>query len=73
LIEGTYNLLRDMAKVTFDGIYWLWHRLWLTNRGIIRQIMPGQSRYTHSVVVAVAVILEIIGLWLVTTHWASTH
>jgi hypothetical protein len=73
MLEGTYNLLHDMAKVTFDGIYWLWHRLWLMNRGLARTMMPGQSKYAHGAVVTVAVIGEIIGIWVLAVHWAATH
>jgi hypothetical protein len=73
LLQGTYNLLRDMAKVTFDGIYWLWHKLWLANRGLSRTFLPGQSKGVRSVVTTVAVILEIVGIWILLVHWARTR
>jgi hypothetical protein len=59
--------------VLSDGIYWLCRMLWRFNRGLVRSVLPGQSKAVHSIVAALAVLLEIVGLWVAAADWASRH
>jgi hypothetical protein len=68
-----YRLIRDTWVVFTDGVWWLCHGLWRINRGIVRGMMPGQSKAVHSLVTALVVLLEIVGLWVAATDWAARH
>jgi len=73
MLNSVYRFIRDAVTVIFDMIYWLWHSLWTLNRGFIRTMLPGQSKAVHTIVTYLAVMLEIVGLWVVAVHWAATN
>jgi hypothetical protein len=73
MLGSVYRVIRDAVTVFFDLIYWLWRSLWNLNRGVIRTMLPGQSKGVHVIVTYLAVMLEIVGLWVVAVHWAATN
>jgi hypothetical protein len=73
MFASAYRLVRDAFSVFVDMIDWLWRTLWGLNRGVIRAVLPGQSKVVHSTVTALAVLLEIVGLWVAAVDWASRH
>jgi hypothetical protein len=68
-----YRFVRDAWTVLADGIWWLCHTLWRMNRGIVRSMLPGQKKHVHATVTAMAVLLEVIGLWVAAANFAATH
>jgi hypothetical protein len=73
VLESSYRLIRDAVMIFVDGIDWLWRTLWKLNRGIIRAMLPGQSKVVHSTVTVLAVLLEIIGLVVLLADWGARH
>ena len=73
MLTGAYKLVRDTWIVLADGIYWLCHLLWRFNRRLARSVLPGQSRAVHATVSALAVLLEVVGLWVAAANFAATH
>jgi hypothetical protein len=73
MLGSFYRVIRDAFTVLFDMIYWLWRSLWKLNRGAIRAMLPGQSKTVHVIVTYLAVILEIVGLWVAAVHWAAVN
>jgi len=73
MLTGAYRLVRDAWIVLSDGIYWLCRTLWRFNRGAVRSVLPGQSRVVHATVAALAVLLEIVGLWVAAANFVATH
>ena len=69
----TYRLIRDTWVVFADGAAWLCRSLWRINRRLARTFLPGQKRAVQSTVAALAVLLEIVGLVVVTADWAARH
>ncbi len=67
------RLVRDVWTVFTDAVYWLWTRLYRLNRGLARTFLPGQSRHVHRIVALFAVLLEIVGLWVAASGYATTH
>ena len=72
-LDKTFKLIRDFFTVFVDMVYWLWRRLWLLNRGVVRAMLPGQKRHVHTIVTYLVVMLEIVGLWVAATAWAAQH
>jgi hypothetical protein len=72
-LTGAYRLVRDAWTVLSDGIYWLCRILWRFNRGLVRSVLPGQSRVVHVTVAALAVLLEIVLLWVGAANFFATH
>jgi hypothetical protein len=72
-MTSIYRLVRDFFTVLFDMIYWLWRTLWSMNRGVIRGLLPGQGKVVHTVVTYLAVMLEIVALWVVAVNLAARH
>lgn len=68
-----YRLVRDTWTVLSDGIYWLCRSLWRFNRSTVRAILPGQSRAIHATVAALAVLLEVVFLWLAAATFLANH
>jgi hypothetical protein len=73
MLGSVYRFIRDAVRVLFDMIYWLWQSLWSLNRGVIRAMLPGQSKAVHVIVTYLAVMLEIVGLWVAAVHWAAVN
>ncbi|HST80424.1 MAG TPA: hypothetical protein VLL08_01645 [Kineosporiaceae bacterium] len=73
MLTGAYKLVRDAWIMLQDGIYWLCRTLWRFNRSLVRSILPGQSRVVHATVAALAVLLEIVGLWVAAANFVATH
>jgi hypothetical protein len=73
MLTGAYRLVRDAWFVLADGIYWLCRTLWRFNRSMVRGVLPGQSRAVHATVAALAVLLEIVGLWVAAANFVATH
>jgi hypothetical protein len=73
VLTGAYRLVRDAWTVLSDGIYWLCRLLWRFNRSAVRSVLPGQSRAVHATVAALAVLLEVVGLWVAAANFAATH
>ena len=73
MLTGAYRLVRDAWTVLSDGIYWLCRTLWRFNRSAVRSVLPGQSRAVHATVAALAVLLEIVGLWVAAANFVATH
>ena len=73
MVTGAYRLVRDAWVVLSDGIYWLCRMLWRFNRSLVRSVLPGQSRAVHATVAALAVLLEIVGLWVAAANFVATH
>ena len=73
MLTGAYKLVRDTWIVLVDGIYWLCHLLWRFNRSVARSVLPGQSRAVHATVSALAVLLEVVGLWVAAANFVATH
>jgi hypothetical protein len=73
MLTGAYRLVRDAWTVLSDGIWWLCHGLWRFNRSAVRSVLPGQSRAVHATVAALAVLLEVVGLWVAAANYAATH
>jgi hypothetical protein len=73
MVTSVYRVVRDFFTVLFDMIYWLWRTLWSLNRGAIRGLLPGQGKVVHAVVTYLAVMLEIVGLWVVAVNVAARH
>jgi hypothetical protein len=73
MLGSVYRVIRDAVSVSFDMIYWLWQSLWSLNRGVIRAMLPGQSKAVHVIVTYLAVMLEIVGLWVAAVHWAAVN
>lgn len=68
-----FRLVRDTWTVLSDGIYWLCRALWRFNRSLVRTVMPGQSRPVHATVAGLAVLFEIVGLWVAAAYYLGTH
>ena len=72
-LTGTYRLVRDAWTVLADGIYLLCRTLWRFNRRAVRSVLPGQSKAVHVTVAALAVLLEVVGIWVAAANFAATH
>jgi hypothetical protein len=73
MVTTALRFVRDTWTVLADGIYALCRALWRMNRGLVRGLLPGQSRIVHVTVAALAVLLEIVGLWVAAANFAATH
>jgi hypothetical protein len=73
MLTGAYRLVRDAWTVLSDGIYLLCRTLWRFNRGAVRSVLPGQSRVVHATVAALAVLLEVVGIWVAAANFVATH
>lgn len=73
MLTGAYRVVRDAWWMFADGVWWLCRGLWRLNRGLVRGVLPGQSRAVHSTVAGLAVLLEVVGLWVAAADWAARH
>lgn len=72
-VTGTFRLIRDAWVVLQDGIWWLCRGLWRFNRAAVRSVLPGQSRAVHGTVAALAVLLEVVFIWVAAATYLGTH
>jgi hypothetical protein len=72
-VTGAFRLVRDAWTILADGIWWLCRALWRFNRAAVRIVLPGQSRPVHATVAALAVLLEVVFLWLAAATYLATH
>ena len=73
ILTGAFRLVRDAWTVLVDGIWILCRTLWRFNRGAVRTVLPGQSKAVHVTVAALAVLLEVVFIWLAAANFAATH
>jgi hypothetical protein len=73
MIGTALRLIRDFFTVLFDMIYWLANNLLRLNRSAVRSLLPGQSRFVHTVVLYLVVGLEIVGLWVAAVAAAAKN
>jgi hypothetical protein len=73
IVTVVYRLFRDAWIILQDGIWVLCRTLWRFNRGAARRLLPGQSRSIHKIVAALAVLLEVVLIWLALSQYFGTH